>query len=179
MSSVEQTSKGGFLIFDLDGTLFQADAVTVPAVQTVFRDAGLPIPSAEKICSFIGKPSDDLRAWIETMCPSREAADLMEMISGKEISLIATRGTLYPGVIEVLAELRRTVNRMALCSNGDREYVDLVLKAHGLERFFDLVRFRRREDTGKTDMVRDVLGQISDRPELITRRMGHPMWPIM
>jgi len=89
------------------------------------------------------------------------------MISEKEKRLVVTRGALYSGVIEALTELRRVVNRMALCTNGDREYVDLVVKAHGLDRFLDFVRFRRPEDRGKTEMVRDILERISDRPAIL------------
>ena len=56
---------------------------------------------------------------------------------------------------------------MALCTNGDREYVSLVLKAHRLERFFDLVRFRLPGDSGKMGMVRDILERVPDRPAIL------------
>ena len=40
--------KRGLLIFDLDGTLFQAHKVTVPATQRSFQDQGLPAPPADE-----------------------------------------------------------------------------------------------------------------------------------
>ena len=52
--------RSAFLIFDLDGTLFQAESVTVPAVQDTFLDAGLEVPRLELILDFIGLPMSDL-----------------------------------------------------------------------------------------------------------------------
>jgi phosphoglycolate phosphatase-like HAD superfamily hydrolase len=57
-------SATGLLIFDLDGTLFRTDSVTVPAVQTSFADHGLPVPPRETILPLIGTPGDDLRPWV-------------------------------------------------------------------------------------------------------------------
>lgn len=53
------------LIFDLDGTLFQTESVTVPAGQDSFRDAGLQVPDSALILDFIGRPMSELAAWVQ------------------------------------------------------------------------------------------------------------------
>lgn len=62
-------SATGLLIFDLDGTLFRTESVTVAAVQNSFADYGLPEPSRDSILPLIGTPIDDLRSWIHERCP--------------------------------------------------------------------------------------------------------------
>ena len=68
------------LIFDLDGTLFVTDTVTVPAVQSSLRERNLPAPSRQEICSTFGRPAREFHAWLRTLCPEEGAQALLETI---------------------------------------------------------------------------------------------------
>jgi len=59
--------RSALLIFDLDGTLFQTESATVPAVQHTFRDTGLEVQSTELILDFIGSPMSELAKWVQSV----------------------------------------------------------------------------------------------------------------
>ena len=157
----------GLLIFDLDGTLFRTELVTVPAVAKSFQAHGLAVPPDEAICSFFGRPAPEFHAWIRSLCPPEVVSEVIAAIDGNEMALIARAGALYPGVREALAELRASMGQMALCSNGRHAYVSRVLAVHGLEPFFAVVRHRESARDNKLSMVRELLGHLESRPALV------------
>lgn len=157
----------GLLIFDLDGTLFRADTVTLPAVQRSFREQGLPIPSDQEICSFFGRPAHEFNAWIRSQCPQESAAELIDTIARSELALVSETGKLYPQVRRVLTTLRASVSLMAICTNGPQDYVQRVITTHGLETFFDAVRYRQSTQENKTLMVRELLRRLASRPGIV------------
>jgi phosphoglycolate phosphatase len=157
----------GFLIWDLDGTLFQAHTVSIPAVQEVFRSFDLPVPPAAQILPFFGRPGTEWHPWLRSQCPPERADALVAAVDRRELALIAERGQLYPGVRETLGTLRDVVARMAICSNGPEAYIGQVLESQDIAAFFDIVRYRRPEDRGKPQMVAGLLTRVSARPALV------------
>jgi phosphoglycolate phosphatase-like HAD superfamily hydrolase len=151
---------GAVLIFDLDGTLFHTETVTVPAAREAFEAHGLAPPDDEAICSFIGRTSSEYNAWLRTLCRPAIAERIIETAARRELELIRGAGRLYPGIPEALAELRGTVAAMAVCSNGSRRYVEAVLASHEIAGFFSAVRSRRPRDRSKPQMVGDLLAQL-------------------
>ncbi|MHC4804572.1 MAG: HAD family hydrolase [Planctomycetota bacterium] len=120
----------------------------MPAAREAFETHGLTPPDDAEICSFIGRTSAAYNAWLRTLCPPEK--------------LIGERGRLYPGVPEALAELRAAAPKLAVCSNGSGRYVEAVLAAHGIDAFFDVVRYRRPDDTSKPQMAGELLGRLRD-----------------
>jgi phosphoglycolate phosphatase len=161
------TSRRGLVILDIDGTLFRTETATIPALEAVFAESGLPAPSRAEIRQFFGKPDEEFQAWIDGQAPGGRAADMAAAVWEKEREMVSRTGELYPGARASLAELRRTVGQMAICSNGPEVYVHTVLEAHDLQRFFDRVRWRREEDIGKPEMVADLLGHLPSRPAVL------------
>ncbi|MHC4415074.1 MAG: HAD family hydrolase [Planctomycetota bacterium] len=147
----------GILIFDLDGTLFRTETVTVPAVQQAFAECGLPAPPAGEICSLIGRPESVYKAWLSGRSSPSLADRIVRVAVERELALIGATGELYPGAHRALDELRRVVAVMAVCSHGSRRYVEPVLWLHGIAGLFDLVRYRTPSDGGKPPMVADIL----------------------
>ncbi len=160
-------NKRGLLIFDLDGTLFRAETVTVPAVQRSFQEQGLPIPAPEKICSFFGKPNSECYAWFGSRCPQEKTAELIAAIDSRELALISETGELYPRVLEILATLQTLVGQMAMCTNGPQNYVERVIGVHGLEPFFEAVRYRQFDQDSKPLMARELLERLESRPAIV------------
>jgi phosphoglycolate phosphatase len=157
----------GLVIFDCDGTLFRADAVTVPAVELAFREHGLGVPLREEITQFIGRPLDEFRAWLDEVCPPGVGGQVAEAVDRVERELVVETGELYPGVPEALGELRASVDRMAICTNGPKAYVEAVVAACDLGRFFDAIRHHRADGDTKTGMVRELLALFPNRPALV------------
>ena len=155
------------VVFDIDGTLFQTELATVRAVQEVFAENGLPLPSAPSICSFFGKPVEDQHRWLESQCPPESAKSIVAAVDRREMELIGKAGRLYDGVTETLARLRDGGYTLAVCSNGPVDYVNEFLDAHGLRRFFDTVRCRGMGYAGKTEMLADILAEVAVRPAIV------------
>jgi phosphoglycolate phosphatase len=162
----------GLLILDLDGTLFRAETVTIPAVQRGFLAQGLAAPAEEEIGSYFGKPASEYHAWLFSRCPQEKASELVAAIDRRELELISETGELYPQVQEVLATLRGLVSQMALCSNGPQDYVERVMTVHGLQTFFDAVRCWRSALDSKPRMVRELVGRLESRPVIVIGDRG-------
>lgn len=157
-------SATGLLIFDLDGTLFRSDSITVPAVQGTFADYDLPMPPSETILPLIGTPMDNLRSWVRERCPDHRADDLFAEIERRELGLISSDGRLYTGVRDTLTGLVTAGYQIALCTNGPTDYVRRVVEAKEIGRFFDASRNRKGAADTKPAMVRSILAELDGRP---------------
>jgi phosphoglycolate phosphatase len=156
----------GLLIFDLDGTLFRTDTVSIPAVQSALRAAGFPPPPDEAVIEFFGRPLQDFRAWAYRTYPGI-TEQVLDSVDEWELQLVRERGKLYPGVHETLTALRAAMEHLAVCSNGPGPYVQQVVTSHGLAPYFDAVRWPRDGDTGKPGMVAELLARFSGRPAAV------------
>lgn len=149
------------VIFDVDGTLFQTDRVTVPAVQRTFAGYELPVPEVDAILGFFGKSVASYEGWLAEQCPPRKASEIIAATNALELKLIGDEGKLYPGVPETLAQLTDTGYTLAVCSNGPQAYVDEVLDKHHLRRFFPIVFARDMQYSGKEEMTRLILDAVA------------------
>ena len=160
--------RSALLIFDLDGTLFQAESVTVPAVQDIFLDAGLEVPRTELILDFIGSPMSELALWVQGVCGDRDADELMRLIDAKEMALAKSIGQLFPKVIDILESLRRDYEALAICTNGEPEYAGTIIDSQGICHFFDVVRCRVNEQDNKPAMVAEIIGNLGLNEGVVT-----------
>jgi phosphoglycolate phosphatase len=163
------------LIFDLDGTLFKVETVTVPAVKAAFRSLRLPPPSRNRILSGIGKVT---QRFYQDLLPESErnlAPMLQTMGSGNEILLLRQgKGQLYPGTKKVLGQLKDNGYRLGLISNSSYKYFREIIQAFGLAPLFyqslcagETKGFRKKELVRR---IGDLLGAeraivIGDRKE--------------
>jgi len=154
---------GILAIFDLDGTLFRSESVTVAAVQSVFRDYGLSEPSQSDICAYFGKPHADFHNWLKTISPPDESSGIIREIDHREIANITTHGILYDDVLEVLDQLLSRGMELALCTNGEEVYVTAVVDGHGLRSRFHRIRYRKSPADSKTTMVKELIEDINFR----------------
>ena len=151
------------VIFDIDGTLFQTDCVTVPAVQQAFMMHGLRPPTREEICAFFGRPVEAYEAWLAGLCPLGLADEIVEETNALELQFIGEHGKLYPDTWEVLSYLAEQGYDFAVCSNGPEPYVQEVLRAHDLDSFFSEVYARDTRYEDKTEMTGLILASL--RPD--------------
>jgi phosphoglycolate phosphatase len=150
----------GLLIFDLDGTLFRTETVTIPAVREAFAAYGLEPPEDGEIRGLIGTSSEEYRRWLAARCPIALAEHIERLAVQRELALIPEAGELYDGIAEALAALRGAVRALTICSNGPAAYVEAVLDHCSIASLFDVVRSRREDDADKSQMIHDLLQQI-------------------
>lgn len=156
-------SSGNLVIFDVDGTLFQTQYVTVPAVQQAFTVFGLTPPSHEDICSFFGKPVEAYEGWLASLCPSEVADELVETTNALELRFIGECGLLYPGAREALSDLAAGGYVLAICSNGPEPYVREFLRAYDLGGYFAEVCARGTRYADKEEMVGRILHAVQPK----------------
>jgi len=147
----------GILIFDLDGTLFRTETITVPAVREAFAAHGLAPPPDQEICSYFGRTAEEYRRWLAGLCPGGLAERIEDHAVARELELIPRAGELYDGIRQALALLRGDVETLAICSNGPEPYVRAVLEGCAIAGFFEAIRFRRDDDADKSQMLHDLL----------------------
>lgn len=157
------TNNHSLIIFDVDGTLFQTEYVTVPAVTQACRTFGLEPPSREEICSYVGARVEDYESWLASQGALEQGPELIATANRLELGFISEFGKLYPGTVETLTRLRQEGHQLAVCSNGSERYIHEVLQAHGLTAFFSVVRLRDARLTDKAAVVGEILDRLRPR----------------
>lgn len=155
------------IICDLDGTLLQAQLITVPAVQRTFAAFGFPEPDAATICSFLGRPVETYHRWLADTCGPAQAAEIIAATDRRELDLIGSEGQLYPGVSETLGALRTAGHVLAAASNAPSDYFMEAFRAHRLSRYFTTALCRGYGHADKRAMIRAILDEHTDRPAIM------------
>ncbi len=132
------------IAFDLDGVLYSSEPFlaeayrdAIDAVHALRPGSFRRIPSRDEILRYVGWPVD---AILTGLFPDAapEAIRLLRRVSLDVICKRVARGDgiVYPGVPETLERLAREGHTMVIASNGRRQYVETVLRSHGLARWF-------------------------------------------
>ncbi|QZA33095.1 HAD family hydrolase [Hydrogenibacillus sp. N12] len=149
------------VVFDLDGTLFDAWSVAREAFAAAFRrlrseaGIGVDLPSEAVLRAQLGKTYAEMWA---ALLPGRELA-LYALADAwmfeAELALIRQgKGRLYPGVPEVLQALTERGLPLFIASNGREEYVAAVIDHFDLRRHFvDLYSAGRFRTATKSALV--------------------------
>lgn len=127
------------IVFDWDGTLLDSTAGIAVAIQEAARDLGLPVPSREAASHVIGLGlHDSLRSAV----PSLPEARYLEFAEAYRRHFLARQADmeLFPGVRELLDELRAADYRLAVATGKSRRGLDHALRLTGLEPVFHATR---------------------------------------
>ena len=131
------------LIFDLDGTLWDASAVTAETWREVLRrhpdvKPALPL-DRDAVCRYMGLTNEELASVFFPDLPFDAAFGLMNESCALENAWLPERGgMLYPDVPETLARLTEMGYRLFVVSNAQDGYIESFLTAHRLwDRFED------------------------------------------
>jgi phosphoglycolate phosphatase len=127
------------IVFDWDGTLFDSAAVIAEGIQHAARDMALPVPDRRTASHVIGLGlSDSLRHAMPTLPPERYQEFLAlyrRYFLEREDTL-----TLFPGVPELLSELKERGHRLAVATGKPRRGLDRALQASEIGALFDATR---------------------------------------
>lgn len=126
------------IIFDLDGTLWDATFVFEEGWNLAIREAGYEIHLTKaKIESLMGLPVEKIADGAFPMLPKEERLPLMRRCFEKEEEILSQKGgILMEGLEEVLKDLKKQY-RLFIVSNCQDGYIQVFLKAHHLESYFE------------------------------------------
>lgn len=151
------------VVFDLDGTLFDAEEGIVSSVVKAMKEMGLEIPQGAQLRQVVGPP---LRYSFHDLLnvPSErldEAADRYAHIFRSEGMY---RYSVYPGIRTMLRVLKENGIYVALASSKPRDLCEHILRHYGLRHYFDRV-------IGETDSHAKL-----GKPEMIRRALPERYW---
>jgi phosphoglycolate phosphatase len=127
------------IVFDWDGTLFDSAAVIAEGIQHAARDMALPVPDRRTASHVIGLGlSDSLRHAMPTLPPERYD-DFLALYRRYFLEREDTL-SLFPGVPELLSELKALGFRLAVATGKPRRGLDRALRASGIGTLFDATR---------------------------------------
>lgn len=126
------------IIFDMDGTLVNTSAYTIPACRRASAEQGLPVPSDEAIIRGIGYSSREFYCRILPVAFQETRDCYGERVHELEKESIGSLGPaiLFPGVCDMLQALKAGGARLFIASTGEKEYVQLALGASGIDGLF-------------------------------------------
>jgi len=122
------------VFFDLDGTLLETHRHSCRAAHETLRPLGLPDVPDALVMRHIGEPAD---VFLRSIAPGYSDLDAFErLFDANEQAALKQVGTLFEGVPELLRQLTERGYRLAICSNGSREYVETALTVTNIRGFF-------------------------------------------
>ena len=125
------------VVFDLDGTLCDTAPDIGRCLNQAMEDFGLPPVPREKLLKAIGPGGT---AFHRAIVPNEEALPLAEKIVDRYRSYYVKSNTVltrpFPGIIEMLDDLRATGLTMAVASNKPQEQTRQIVRGLGLMPYF-------------------------------------------
>ena len=153
-----------YILFDLDGTISDPKVGITGSVQYALKSFGIEEPDADRLEPFIGPPLRDsfMKYYNFTQEQAEEAV-------GKYRERFSEVGKyeneLYPGIPELLRDLKAAGAHLAVASSKPTVYVEDILNYFGIRQYFEIVVGSeldgRRER--KEEVVREVLWQFAQR----------------
>ena len=160
------------VVFDLDGTLFDAEEGIVSSVVKAMKEMGLEIPQGAQLRQVVGPP---LRYSFHDLLnvPSErldEAADRYAHIFRSEGMY---RYSVYPGIRTMLRVLKENGIYVALASSKPRDLCERILHHYGLRHYFDRVigETDSHAKLGKPEMIRRALPEHYERAAMVGDRL--------
>ena len=152
-----------YLLFDLDGTLTNPQEGITKCVQHALRAFDIEEPDLEKLIPFIGPPL--IQSFMEFY-------NMSEGDARKAVSVYRERfGTVglfenfpYPGIADMLAELKAQGKILAVASSKPTIYVRRILEKFELAPYFDVVEGSNLDGTrvDKKEVIAEVLSQLDN-----------------
>jgi phosphoglycolate phosphatase len=131
-------------MIDLDGTLLDTVPDLAAAAERMLAALGLPVRTQEEVRSFIGKGIPNLvQRCLQASAGAPQAqalqAEALALYHGFYFEESGRRSSVYPGVLEGLAQFRALRLRLACVTNKAARFTLPLLAQLGLVSWFELV----------------------------------------
>jgi len=147
MAGVLAQKRPVLIVFDLDGTLTDSCELGHYLFKEVFRRLGFGEISDELADSFNGPSSDEV---LRIMGIEDRKAEYNALIDEVETALVKSMGKIYPGILEMLADLAPHAH-LAILTNGSPVYCQTCIEEYG---FVPYIGFRAGFASGITKAMR-------------------------
>lgn len=136
------------VMFDLDGTLVETAPEIMDAVNDTLASFALPLVTQQQVNDWIGHGTLSLLiqalAFSTNSTPEAVRANpnlpaMVESYNQHYNARCGTNSRLYPGVQQALDGLRAQGVKLAVVTNKESRYTDVVMQAHGLHACVDMV----------------------------------------
>lgn len=122
------------ILFDLDGTLLETHRHSCRAAHQTLRALHLTDVSDLLVTRHIGEPAEE---FLRAIAPGySDPAAFEALFDANEQAALKSVGRLYDGAAELIAAIQKRGYRLAICSNGSREYVEAALETTGIRAAF-------------------------------------------
>jgi phosphoglycolate phosphatase len=125
------------VVFDLDGTLVDSLPDILASLRHAFVARGLGAPSERRLRHHVGGSLEDIFA---AFAPEESVPDLVRAYRDHYPRHFTTRSSVFPGVVEVLAELRGRGYRLAVATTKRGDMARRFVAAMGLSDALDHVQ---------------------------------------
>jgi phosphoglycolate phosphatase len=149
------------ILFDLDGTITESGPGVIASVRYALDQMGEPMPADDQFRRFIGPPLADS---FRDICGMDAARVQLAIATYREF--YAEHGqfdsSVYAGIPEVLAEIRRAGRTLAVATSKARVFAESILDHHGLRAHFHAVAGAELDGTRtrKADVIRHALEEV-------------------
>lgn len=150
------------ILFDLDGTLWDATNVTAATwVDVLARHSGVKCAVTidhDTVRRYMGLTNEELAAVFFPDLPFDEAFALMCESCALENEWLPVRGgILYDGVEETLVRLKGEGYRLFVVSNCQAGYIEAFQQAHGFTEMFEDIECSGRTGRCKAENIRSII----------------------
>lgn len=156
------------IIFDMDGLMFDTEAVMLRAFLEVTGENGFK-GTKEQFISLLGLNSSDIqKKYIEFYGPDTDAGALYRMCGERKLDILEKEGIpVKKGLTELLDEVDRLGIKKAVASSSDKKMIMDNLVRAGLSKRFDYILSARDLKRGKPypDIFLQVCEEMQTAPE--------------
>lgn len=126
------------IAFDLDGTLTNPERGLIASYKYAFKKMGIPIEPDEQLRRFIGPPL--FEEWQACYGLSPDEAHECVRLFREHFSVYGWwDNELYPGVVEMLTELKRAGKKIVLSTSKPEIFAKKILELFKIDCYFDFV----------------------------------------
>jgi len=128
--------KQNIILFDLDGTLTDSAEGVIRACQYMQEKMGLPVWSVEDLKFIVGPPL--MKTFMEDFAMDKETAERAIVIYREYYTTIGLfENKVYPGVVEMLADLKAKGKRMAVATSKKESLAVTILNHFDIAKYYD------------------------------------------
>lgn len=158
-------SERSTIIFDYDGTIADTKAGIVATATTVLREWGIGPKELLRVGELIGPPFPQAFELVFGL-PHEDAVEVTRRYRAIYTHLGVEAWPVFPGIRELLEELRAEGKRLAIASSKKASLIDRGLADNGLLGLFEFVGAQDGDKgEGKVAAIRAALGRTGAEPD--------------
>lgn len=150
-----------YILFDLDGTLTDPKEGICKSVQYALKKHGIEEADIDKLEPFIGPPLLD--SFMEYYNMDNEEATIAINDYRERFSTIGLyENAVYPGIVKLLAKLKKRQIKLAVASSKPTVYVEKILAHFKLKNYFDVIVGSELDGrrTAKDEVIEEALMEL-------------------